>query len=574
MRKIYLGLFVLLTLLIIATAWFLLRKTNSPDQPTHPQTSQAAEQQPGELSVRFVDITQQAGINFVHNNGAFGKKYLPETMGSGGAFLDYNNDGWQDILLINSMDWPGQRQRPSFMALYRNNHNGTFTDVTRETGLAVEMYGLGVAVGDYDNDGDADIYISCLGPDRLFRNNGNGTFTDVTKQAGLGDLDFGSSCAWLDYDKDGFLDLFVCNYVKWSIENDLFCTLDGVNKSYCTPESYTGVSPRLYRNRGNGTFEDVTKAAGIYDPTCKALGIVVLDFDQDGWPDLFVANDTQPNKLYHNTGKGTFTERGVEAGVAFSEAGVARAGMGVDAADYDNSGFPSIIVSNFSNEMLGLYHNEGSGLFIDEAPTSTVGQASLLTLGFGCFFFDFDLNGKPDIFVVNGHVDDDIHQVQQRVTYAQPPHLFRNLGGKQFEEVTRRVGDAFSRPVVARGAAYGDIDNDGDPDLLVTTNGGPAYLFRNDGGERNNFIRFQTIGTKSNRDGIGTKIAIYMSDGTKQWQQVKSGSSYCSQSELAVTFGLGKREQVERVEVFWPSGLVEQMERVKANQRVVLQEGK
>lgn len=523
-------------------------------------------------TVQFVDVTQQAGIHFVHNNGAFGKKYLPESMGSGCAFLDYNNDSWQDILFINSMDWPGHSRKPSFPALYKNNGNGTFSDVTRQAGLAIEMYGLGTTVSDYDNDGDVDVYISCLESDHLFRNNGDGTFQEVTHQAGLGDSDFGTSCTWFDYDKDGDLDLYVCNYVRWSIEKDLFCTLDAAHKSYCTPESYEGVSSRLYRNRGKGTFEDVTKAAGILDPTSKALGVVTVDYNQDGWPDLFVANDTQPNKLYHNNANGTFTDKGVIAGVAFSETGVARAGMGVDASDYDGSGYPSLLVGNFSNEMMALYHNEGTGLFIDEAPSATVGQASLLSLTFGAFFFDYDLDGWPDIFAANGHVHDDIGRVQQRITYAQPPHLFRNLGTKRFEEITRQVGSDFALPVVARGAAYADIDNDGDLDILITTNAGAAHLFRNDGGNKNNFLRIKTIGSKSNRDGIDAKIVIHLQDGTRQWQQVKTAASYCSQNELPLTFGLGERIQVKLVEITWPSGVVQRVENVKVNQLLTLHE--
>ncbi|MGH9856227.1 MAG: FG-GAP repeat domain-containing protein, partial [Acidobacteriota bacterium] len=354
---------------------------------------------------------------------------------------------------INSKDWPEQRKKPSYMALYRNNHNGTFTDVTKEAGLAVELFGFGTAIADFDNDSDSDIYVTALESDRLFENQGNGKFFDITQKAGLTDSDFGSSAAWLDYDKDGLLDLFVCNYVKWSIEKDLFCTLDGTNKSYCTPESYPGASSRLYRNRGDKTFEDVTKKAGLLDPTSKALGVVAFDYNMDGAMDLFVANDTEPNKLYQNNGNGTFTEKGVMSGVAFSEAGAARAGMGVDAADYDGSGYPSLLVGNFSNEMLALYHNEGTGLFVDEAPASAVGQASLLTLTFGAFFFDFDLDGKEDIFAANGHVHDDIETVQQQVKYAEPPHLFRNKGSKQFEVVTNKVGSDLSKPIVARGAA-------------------------------------------------------------------------------------------------------------------------
>ncbi|MCI0416109.1 CRTAC1 family protein, partial [bacterium] len=394
---------------------------------------------------------------------------------------------------------------------------------------------------------------------------------DVTQKAGLNDFDFGSSATWFDYDKDGKLDLFVCNYVKWSIDNDLFCTLDGVNKSYCTPESYQGESSRLYRNRGNKTFENVTRKAGLLDPTSKALGVIAFDYNRDGWQDLFVANDTQPNKLYHNNGNGTFSEKGVLAGVAFSEAGVARAGMGVDATDYDGSGYPSLLIGNFSNEMLGLYHNEGTGLFIDEAPASTVGQNSLLTLTFGAFFFDFDLDGKEDIFAANGHVHDDIERVQQQVKYAEPPHLFRNLGNKQFEVATQKVGPDLSKPVVARGAAYGDIDSDGDLDILISTNGGLARLLRNDSGS-NHYLRFKTTGSQSNKDGIGARITLHFEDGKTSWKTVKAGSSYCSQSELPVTFGLGNQTKVKLVEVAWPSGKTTRLENVPADQTIQLNE--
>jgi enediyne biosynthesis protein E4 len=526
--------------------------------------------------VEFTDVTQAAGIRFRHNNGAFGKKYLPETTGSGCAFIDYNNDGWQDILLINSMDFEGApRKKRSVMALYQNRQDGTFTDVTEQAGLAKPMYGMGAAIGDYDNDGWMDIFVTALGQSRLFRNLGNGKFADVTAKMGLvGQPAFSTSAAWVDYDKDGKLDLFVCNYVDWSIDKDLFCTLDGTNKSYCTPESYKGQSARLYRNLG-ARFEDVTERAGLLDPTSKSLGLVVVDYDRDGWPDLFVANDTEPNKLYHNTGKGGFTETAVGAGVAFSEEGKARAGMGVDAADFDRSGFPSLAVGNFSNEMLGLYHNEGkaSGLFIDEAPTSTIGQATLLTLTFGLFFFDYDLDGWPDIFLANGHVADDINKVQPKITYAQAPQLFHNEGKKKFNEVSRKSGKALLRPMVARGAAYGDFDNDGDLDILVMTNGGPAYLFRNEGGNQNHFIRLRTVGTTSNRSGIGTKITLFLQDGTRLWNYVHSGSSYCSQSELETTFGLGRIDKAARAEIEWPSGKVDKLADLAAGHIYTVKEG-
>ena len=522
---------------------------------------------------QFTDVTTAAGIRFRHNNGAAGKKYLPETLGSGGAFLDFDNDGWQDILFVNSRNWPGRTGPPSYSALYRNNHNGTFTDVTRQAGLAVEMYGLGVSAADYDNDGRADIYITGLGPNRLFHNVGNGKFEDVTARAGVGDPGFSTSAAWFDYDRDGKLDLFVANYVKWTPESDLYCTLDGKSKSYCTPESYKGQSSTLYHNRGDGTFEDVTKKAGLYDATAKSLGVALIDYNNDGNLDLFVANDTQPNRLYQNSGKGTFTDVGMTAGVAFNEAGVARAGMGVDAADYDGSGRQSLVIGNFSNEMMSLYSNEGTGLFIDEAPTSTVGKASLLTLTFSCFFFDFDLDGLLDIFAANGHVADDISTVQPRVTYAEPAHLFRNTGGKKFDEVTARTGTALTAAVVARGAAYGDYDNDGDLDLLITTNNGPARLLRNDGGNRNHSVRIRALGTTSNRDAIGARIKL-LSDNGSASAMVKTGSSYCSQSELPVTFGLGARTGIKSIEVTWPTGRKETISGVRADESITIEEGK
>jgi hypothetical protein len=527
--------------------------------------------------VTFRDVTQQAGIRFVHNNGAFGKKFLPETLGPGVAFIDYDQDGWPDIFLVNGMDWPGHTGKHSLAKLYHNNRDGTFADVTHQARLdAVEMFGMGVAVGDFDNDGYDDLFVSAYGQSRLFRNNGNGTFTDVTQKAGLGGvLEFSTGAAWVDYDKDGRLDLVVANYVQWSPETDLYCTLDGKSKSYCTPESYKGTAVRLWHNRGDGTFEDVTKKAGLGDPTSKTLGIAVLDYDGDSWPDLLLSNDTQPNKLYRNNGNGTFTEKAVLAGVAFSEDGVARAGMGVDTADYDRSGHPSLLITNFANQMLSLYHNEGTGLFVDEAPQSEIGRASLLTLGFGCFFFDYDLDGWPDVFVANGHIDPDIQRVQANVKYAMPPHLFRNLGKGKFEEVTKSVGAAFQVPRVARGAAYADIYNDGRLDVLMATNGGPAVLFQNGtaGGATNRSLRVKLIGTKSNQDGIGAIVRV-TAGGEAQAQMMRSGSSYLSASELTLTFGLAQHDKAESVEITWPSGQVDRLANVAVGQTIVVTEGK
>jgi enediyne biosynthesis protein E4 len=530
----------------------------------------ASQAQTSPPAIQFTDVTKSAGITFTHYTGAFGKKYLPETLGPGVAFIDYDGDGWQDLFFTNGKDWPGQPHRPSTLHLFRNNQNGTFTDVTRAAGLAVEAYALGVAVGDYDNDGDEDLFVTTVGQNLLFRNT-KGVFTDVTQQAGIaGPNEFSTSAAWVDVDRDGNLDLIVGNYVQWTPQSDLFCTLDGTNKSYCTPESYKGASVRLWRNRGNGTFEDATSKAGLLDNTSKTLGVAVVDVNNDLWPDLILANDTQPNRLYINNGKGGFTERGVLSGIAFSEEGVARAGMGVDAADYDRSGNPSIMITNFSNQMLALYHNEGNGLFVDEAPRSEVGRASLLTLGFGCFFFDYDLDGWLDIFVANGHIERDIERIQSRIRYAQSPHVFRNTGKGAFAAVTQSLGPAMRQPRVGRGAAYGDFDNDGDLDIVLVTNGGPAVLLRNDGGT-NRSLRLHLVGTRSNRDGFGTVVRVTAA-GQTQTQMLRSGSSYLSQSEKLLTFGLGSLTQADTVEIRWPSGQVDRLSNVKAGGIVTVTE--
>jgi hypothetical protein len=523
--------------------------------------------------VTFTDVTAAAGIKFTHNSGRAGQKLLAETMGAGGAFLDYDGDGWLDLFLVNSRDWTPRPGRRSLSALYRNTGSGRFVNVTAGSGLDVELYGMGIAAGDYDNDGKQDIYVTALEGDRLFQNLGGGKFKDVTKAAGIANANFGTSAAWLDYDKDGRLDLFVANYVQWTPKGDLSCSLDGTSKSYCTPELYKGVASKLYRNLGGGRFEDASQKAGVADPTSKSLGVAVLDYDQDGWPDLFVANDTQPNKLYRNNRNGTFREEGMPAGVAFSEDGVARGAMGVDAADYDRSGRPHLVVGNFSNQMLALYHNEGKNLFVDEARRSTIGRASQLALAFGVFFFDYDLDGYFDILAANGHIEEQIERVQPKVKFRQPPLLFRNLGQRKFDNASNAVGAQFSRAIVARGAAYGDYDRDGDLDVLLTENHGPAYLYRNDGGNRNNFISIRTRGVKSNRDGIGAVVRVE-SAGGKQWSTVRSGSSYCSQSDLALTFGLGTDTTVSAIEVEWSSGQKDRIGNVPANQFLLVEEGK
>lgn len=525
-------------------------------------------------SFELKDVSKAAGIEFKHNSGAYGGKLLPETLGSGCAFLDYDGDGYQDILLVNSMDWPGHKRERSTLKLYKNNRNGTFSDVTRAAGLDVELYGMGVAVGDYNNDGFPDILITCVGQNRLFRNTGRGTFRDVTKTSGLaGRQAFSTSALWFDYDRDGLLDLFVCNYVNWSPEHDVFCSLDGKNKSYCTPEAYRGETCWLFHNRGNGTFEDVTAQSGVFDTSSKSLGVAMLDYDQDGWPDLFVANDTQPNKLYRNLRDGKFKDSAVDAGLAFSSEGKARAGMGVDVGDFENSGRPGIAITNFDNEMVGLYRSPSAGQFDDVSIAAGVGGPSRTTLGFGCGFADMDLDGRLDLVVANGHIDDTVRNIRGNVGYAQPPHLFLNLGHGRFQDVASSHGSDFAQPRVGRGMAFGDFDRDGDLDILMTTNNGAAYLFRNDLRNGNRSLRLRLVGSKSNRDGIGAVVQVAMG-GATQMRMVRSGSSYLSQSELELTFGAGKADRAEKVTVQWPSGTAQEFQNIATGKSYELHESK
>lgn len=522
----------------------------------------------------LVDVTLQAGIQFHHNSGAYGGKLLPETLGSGCAFLDYDGDGWQDIILINGMDWPGHKRQRTTLRLYRNNRNGTFSDVTRKAGLDVEVYGMGVAVGDYNNDGFPDILVTSVGQNRLFRNTGKGTFLEVTRSSGLaGRQGFSTSALWFDFDRDGLLDLFVCNYVKWSPEHDVFCSLDAKHKSYCTPEAYRGETCWLFRNRGDGTFEDVTAKSGIFDSSSKSLGAAIVDYDRDGWPDLLVANDTQPNKLYRNMHDGTFKDVAVEAGIAFSAEGKARAGMGVDVADFNNSGTVGVAITNFDNEMTGLYRAVGNGIYEDVSMQAGIGLASKNSLGFGCAFLDGNLDGALDLLVANGHIDETVRNIRGNVGYAQPPQFFLNDGKGKFRDVASELGTEFNQPKVGRGLAYGDFDRDGDLDILMTTNNGPAFLFRNDQSSGNKSIRFRLVGTKSNRDAIGAAVRIFHGGGA-QLRLVKSGSSYLSQSELPVTFGLGRQDGIERAVINWPSGRVEEFKSLAAGRTYECVEGK
>ena len=518
----------------------------------------------------FREASAEAGIKFTHNSGRAGKKWLPETMGSGVVFFDADSDGWPDLLLLNSRDWSA-RGRKNLSALYRNNKNGTFTNVTAASGLDFETFAMGGAAADYDNDGREDLYISSLDGDRLLHNEGNFKFRDVTATSGINNKAFGTSVAWLDYDRDGKADVFVGNYVQWNAKADLFCSLDGSTKSYCTPESYKGQSVKLYRNLGAGKFEDTTQKAGLGDPTSKTLGVAIFDYNADGWPDIFAANDTQPNKLYRNNRNGTFSEEAVAAGIAFGEDGVARGAMGVDTADYDRSGKPHLLVGNFSNQMLGLYHNEGRGLFVDEAPRRTIGKASLLSLAFGVFFFDFDNDGWLDILAANGHIDEEINRVQPKVNFRQSPLLFRNTGKGSFEDVSKVRGPDFTKPIVARGAAYADYDRDGDLDVVINSNHGPVSVFKNEGGNKLSWIELKLEGVQSNRSALGAIVRIESAT-SKQWLTVRSGSSYLSQSDLALHFGLNADTSLKTIDVEWPSGRKQHFQNVSARKRYLLRE--
>jgi hypothetical protein len=539
---------------------------------------------PAPPGVQFTDVTARAGIRFQHVNGARGRKYMPETMGSGCAFLDLDNDGWLDILLLNGKPLEPEGAAdggPPTLALYRNNRDGTFSDVTRGSGLDVPLYGMGCCVGDFDNDGWPDLFITAaLEPSRLFRNQGNGTFRDVTQRAGVSDPRWGSSCAWVDFDNDGWLDLFVGSYVRYrSLAEDRWCSLREGQKSYCTPEVYDGEACRLYRNRGDGTFADVSRETGIGVPLGKALGVTLLDYDGDGWMDIAVANDERPNFLFHNVpapGGGPhgrrFAEIGMRSGLGLDASGLTKASMGIDAADIRNDGRLQLLISSFSNEGLSFYTQEASDLFAERGFQVGLGQPSYLLLGFGLFFFDFDNDGWQDAFVANGHVQDDIQLLQNTVTYAERPLLFRNLGNGRFAEIGQRSGAPFSVERVSRGAAYGDFDNDGDLDILLTNNHGPAVLLRNDGGNAQAWLQVEVRGGHgANRDAIGALVTLQAS-GQTQRRWVRSGSSYLSESMRRLHFGLGHANRVERLVVRFPDGRVWERRDLPANQKLLVEE--
>ncbi len=516
----------------------------------------------GSTAATFVDVAAEAGLDFVHITGAFGEKWMPETMGSGGGFLDYDGDGWPDILLVNSSEWPGRTARiRTSPRLFRNLGDGSFRDVTDAAGLGFEIYGMGLAAADYDGDGDVDVYLTAVGRNRLLRNDG-GRFTDVTAETGAhGDRPDGAggpawstAAAWIDVDRSGTPDLFVCNYVQWTPATDIFTTRDGVTKSYATPEQYNGESCRLYRNEGGGRFVDVTREAGLLNMEGKSLGIAVDDFNRDGWPDMIVANDMYQNFLYQNDGDGTFTDVAVRSGVAFDEVGRARAGMGVDIADVAAQGRLSIAIGNFSNEPVSLYTQMGGDLFQDLAGAARLTRGTLLPLTFGLKFVDVDLDGFQDLVVANGHIEPEISAVQADVSFEQRPQLFWNNGRGQFLELSDSVGAPFLEATVARGIATADYDRDGDLDVLMTVNGGPVKLLRNDLPEGSaSWIRIRLEGAAPNTDALGAEVTVFA--GSKsQRRYVRTGSSYLSQSESnPVVIGLGDASRADSVVVRWPT---------------------
>lgn len=523
----------------------------------------------------YTDVTEEAGLgDYHHVKGAYGEVLFPESMGSGGGFIDYDGDGWEDIILAGGGVFPKSTQKLKHVIwLYRNNGDGTFSLKTEEAGLGdLDAYSLGVTAADYDNDGDQDVYLTNLYENMLFRNDG-GVFTEVGEEAGVkGPAEWSASAMFFDADRDGWSDLWVGNYVEWSVETDIYCSLNKTEKGYCTPEIYTPLFNRFYHNNGDGTFTEWTEKAGFVPSRGKNLGVAEFDYNRDGWPDVVVANDTQPNLLFENNGDGTFTERGAISGIAYDEHGRTRAGMGVDTGVIDDTGEESIVIANFSNEMVAVYRYAGGGLFDDVTKSSGVGQTSFLTLAFGIFLFDVDLDGDLDLFCANGHVQPQIEETTEGVFYEEPPHLFLNDGNAKFKDVAPEIGGVLSVPMVSRGAAYADYDRDGDIDILVTQNDGRAFLLRNDLQNDHHFLRVSTVGRNSNRDGLGTQIAAKVGDRTF-YRRVRTGSSYQVVNEKTVTFGLGTAGRVDSLIVRWPSGQVDRFAGIEANHEIVITEG-
>ncbi|MDP8243042.1 MAG: CRTAC1 family protein [Candidatus Hinthialibacter antarcticus] len=520
-----------------------------------------------QTNITFTNVTQQAGVDFIHENGYSNQKYMPETMGSGGGFFDYDNDGDLDLFLVNSrwFDEANADKPPTYSALYRNDGDWKFTNVTQDAGLQVNLYGMGCYMADVDADGDLDLFLTAaIDGQRFYRNNGDGTFSDATEASGLAAPKWSddegrehpywsTGAAFFDYDRDGWLDLVVCHYVQWSIENDIFTTRAGMGKSFTIPTLYKGLTPLLYHNNGDGTYSDVTKQAGVYNPNGKSLGVALADYNQDGWLDFAISNDSVPNFLYINTGDGSFEESALIAGVAFDENGRARAGMGIDFAPALDGQW-SLAIGNFSHEPISLYTRMNEMFFVDQAGKARISRPSLVSLTFGLAFFDYDLDGWLDLAAANGHIEPDIHKVEKNITFKQPPQIFHNMNGEYYEDISSQLGDDFAPPMVARGAAYGDLDQDGDLDLLLTGCGERPRLLRNDNAANSNhWVRLKLRGNAPNLDAIGATVTL-TAGGRERVLMVKTGSSYLSQSEFALTFGLGNETTIERVEIQWPDG--------------------
>jgi len=528
------------------------------------------------VPVTFRDIVPGSGIAFRHDNAASPQKYLIETMGSGCAWIDYDQDGLLDLYLANGAATRLYKpKRPLRGALYHNNGDGSFTDVTEKAGVGAEgIFGMGVAVGDYDNDGYPDLLVLGYGRSILYHNNGDGTFTDVTEKAGVANAGrWASSAAWFDYDNDGRLDLVIANYIDWSPDRNFWCGDHGPGmRSYCHPDDYNGEPPTLFHNNGDGTFTDVSLRSGVGKKPGNGLGIVTFDYDNDGWQDIFIANDSMANFLFHNNRDGTFTEVGYLAGVAVSMDGKPEAGMGADAADTTGDGRMDLVVTHLDMQLARLYRNLGSQMFDDETLSSKIGYATYHSSGFGARFLDYDNDGACDLFIANGHVLDNISLYHPDVRYAEPKFMFRNTGHGIFENVSAGLGVDFARPRVSRGAAIGDFDNDGDLDILVNNNGERPQLLRNDGGNANHWLEILLIGTRSNRDGVGARLKLTAGDLTI-YEQRKGGMSYQAAQDPRLHFGLGNRVKVDSLEILWPSGAVTRLAHLPADRILAVKEG-
>lgn len=527
-------------------------------------------------AVTFVDVARSAGITFQHNNAASAEKYLIETMGSGCGWIDFDQDGLLDFYLVNGAATNVYRPAHSLRsALYRNNGDGTFTDVTEKAGVGAEgLFGMGVAVGDFDNDGFPDLFVCGYGRSILYHNNGNGTFTDVTKRTGVENAGrWASSAAWFDYDNDGRLDLVIANYVDWSPERNFYCGDRGPGmRSYCHPDDFNPEPPTLFHNNGDGTFTDVSKSSGLAAKPGNGLGVVTFDYDNDGWQDIFIANDHMPNSLFHNNRNGTFSEVGYLAGVAVSADGQFEAGMGTDAADTTNNGRMDLVVMHLDMQLARLYQNLGDGTFEDATARSKLSYSTFHMSEFGTKLFDYDNDGWRDLFMANGHVLDNIQRYRAEVSYAEPKLMFRNIGQGVFENVSDRLGADFVLPRVSRGAAVGDFDNDGDLDILVNNCGQAPQLLRNDGGNRNHWLEILPLGTKSNRDGVGARVKLVSGD-LVLYDQRKGGMSYQSAQDTRLHFGLGQRTKIDSIEIEWPSGIKTKLGGVKCDQIIAIEEG-